>query len=198
MFVFYNFVGLLWRIVLLVTILFNISKKNTLPRRLAPMGPNVQTHIRTPWRTAWRLVCSGATFGRDGPVRRQLLLPYHPCLAYRSQPLGSSDGPENGRSARRPTWQQGGRISSSEDHVWRRYTPHKTSVKHSENGGRHGGTPSCRLELMGPNPCAHLHRDDPPSSLHRLPRQWVVALSSSKAGSLATLTYLKGYPTKIS
>jgi len=37
---------------------------------------------------------------------------------------------------------------------------------------------------MGPNPCAHLH--NPPSSLHRLPRQRVVALSSSKAGSLAT------------
>ena len=72
----------------------------------------------------------------------------------------------------------------------------KTSEKHSENGGRHCGTPSCRLALMGPNPCAHLH--EPPSSLHRLPRQRVVALSSSKAGSLATLTYLKGYPTKIS
>ena len=87
-------------------------------------------------------------------------------------------------------------IWAPKNRVWRRYTPHKTSVKHSENGGRHGGTPSCRLALMGPNPCAHLH--DPPSSLHRLPRQWVVALSSSKAGSLATLTYLKGYPTKIS
>ena len=98
------------------------------------------TRIRTPWRTAWRLVGSGGhfrpcwtltkqvkmavgpigpdhagllrrvrifkhtytnlvephgdlwaqgtTFGRVGPLRRQLLLLYHPCLAYRSQPLG--------------------------------------------------------------------------------------------------------------
>ncbi len=58
------------------------------------------------------------------------------------------------------------------------------------------GIPSCRLALMGPNPCAHLH--DPPSSQHGLPRQLVVELSSSKAGSLATLTYLTGYQTKIS
>ena len=86
--------------------------------------------------------------------------------------------------------------SRPQDHVWRRYTPHKTRKKHSENGGRHCGTPSCRLALMGPNLCAHLH--DPPSRQHGLPRQRVVAISSSKAGSLPTLTYLKGYPTKIS
>ena len=49
---------------------------------------------------------------------------------------------------------------------------------------------------MGPNPCAHLH--DPPSSQDCLPRQRVVALFSSKAGSPATLTYLIGYPSRIS
>ena len=161
------------------------------------MGPNFQTHVYEPLgELHGELWTQGATFGRVGPLCRHLLLLYHPCLAYLSPPLECSDGPENGRSARRSTWQPGGWISASEDHVWRRYTPHKTRTKNAGNGGRHCGTASCRLALMGPNPCAHLH--DPPSSQDGLPRQRVVALFSSKAGSPATLTYLIGYPSRIS
>ena len=104
-----------------------LSKINTSPCRPAPMGPNFQTHVYEPLlELHGDLWAQGATFGRDRPLRRQLLLPYHPCLAYRSQPSGCSDGPENGRSARRPTWQPRGQISASEDHIWRRYTPHET------------------------------------------------------------------------
>ncbi len=112
----------------------------TSPSRLAPKGPNFQIHVYEPLiEPHGDLWAQGATFGRVGPLRRQLLLLLHPCLAYLSQPLECSDGPENGRSARRPTGQQGGRISASEDHVWRRYTPHKTREKHPENGGRRWG-----------------------------------------------------------
>ena len=74
------------------------------PCRLAPMGPNFQTHVYEPLgELHGELWAQGAAFGRVGPLRRQLLSPYHPCLAYLSQPLECSDGPENGRSARRPT-----------------------------------------------------------------------------------------------
>ena len=74
------------------------------PCRLAPMGPNFQTHVYEPLgELHGELWAQGAAFGRVGPLRRQLLLLYHPCLAYLSQPLECSDGPENGRSARRPT-----------------------------------------------------------------------------------------------
>jgi hypothetical protein len=81
-----------------------LIKINTSPCRPAPMGPNFQTHVYEPLlELHGDLWAQGATFGRDRPLRRQLLLLYHPCLAYRSQPSGCSDGPENGRSARRPT-----------------------------------------------------------------------------------------------
>ena len=42
------------------------------------------------------------TFGRDRPLRRQLQLRYRPRAARRSLALGCTNGPENGRSARRP------------------------------------------------------------------------------------------------
>ena len=70
--------------------------------------------------------CLRTTFGRDRPLRRQLQLLYRPCPARRSLALRCSDGPENGRSARRPTGQPGGRSWASADRVRRRYTPHKT------------------------------------------------------------------------
>ena len=74
------------------------------PCRLAPMGPNFQTHVYEPLgELHGELWTQGATFGRVGPLCRHLLLLYHPCLAYLSQPLECSDGPENGRSARRST-----------------------------------------------------------------------------------------------
>jgi hypothetical protein len=76
----------------------------TSPSRLSPMGPNFQIHVYEPLvEPHGDLWAQGATFGRVGPLRRQLLLLLHPCLAYLSQPLECSDGPENGRSARRPT-----------------------------------------------------------------------------------------------
>ena len=81
-----------------------LSKINTSPCRPAPMGPNFQTHVYEPLgEPHGDLWAQGTTFGRGRPLRRQLLLPYHPCLAYRSQPSGCLDGPENGRLARRPT-----------------------------------------------------------------------------------------------
>ena len=83
------------------------------------------------------------TFGSDGPPRRQLQLPYHPCQTHRSQP----------RSARRPSRQPGGQISASADRVWRGYTPHKIS----ENGGRIHGTSSYRFAPMGPNLQTHVY-----------------------------------------
>ena len=47
------------------------------------MGPNFQTQVYEPLgEPHGDLWAQGATFGRDGPLRRQLLLPYHPCLAY--------------------------------------------------------------------------------------------------------------------
>ncbi len=76
----------------------------TSPSRLAPMGQNFQIHVYEPLvEPHGDLWAQGATFGRVGPLRRQLLLLLHPCLAYLSQPLECSNGPENGRSARRPT-----------------------------------------------------------------------------------------------
>ena len=107
-------------------------------------GFEFQTHLYEPLGEPHSdLWAQGVTFGRDRPLRRQLLLPYHPCLTYRSQPQGCSDGPENRRSARRPTCQPRGRISASEDHVWRRYTPHETHKNtRLPRGG--GGTRSPR------------------------------------------------------
>ena len=51
------------------------------PCRLALMGPNFQTnvyeHLGEPHDDLW----AQGTFGRDGPLRRQLLLQYHDILS---------------------------------------------------------------------------------------------------------------------
>ena len=95
--------------------------------RPAPMGLNFQTHVcESPGMSNPDLWAQRTTFGRDRPLCRQLQLRYRPCPARRSLALRCSDGPENGRSARRPTGQPGGRSWASADRVRRRYTPHKT------------------------------------------------------------------------
>ena len=76
----------------------------TSPCRLTPMSLNFQTHVYEPLvEPHGDLWAQGTTFGRVGPLRRQLLLLYHPCLAYLSQQQECSNGPENGQSDRRPT-----------------------------------------------------------------------------------------------
>ena len=76
----------------------------TSPCRLTPMSLNFQTHVYEPLvEPHGDLWAQGTTFGRVGPLRRQLLLLYHPCLAYLSQQQECSNGPENGLSDRRPT-----------------------------------------------------------------------------------------------
>jgi hypothetical protein len=91
------------------------------------MGLNFQTHAcESPGMSNPDLWAQRTTFGRDRPLSRQLQLRYRPCPARRSLALGCSDGPENERSARRPTRQSGGRSWASADRVRRRYIPHKT------------------------------------------------------------------------
>ena len=76
-------------------------------------------------RVSGDCTCLGTTFGRDLPLRRQLQLRYRPCPARLSLALGCTDGPENGRSARRPTGQPGGRSWASAD----RATPLTNQVR---------------------------------------------------------------------
>jgi hypothetical protein len=105
-------------------------------RRPRAKAPSLSTHVcESPGMSNPDLWAQRTTYGRDRPLSRQLQLRYRPCPARRSLALGCSDGPENERSARRPTRQSGGRSWASADRVRRRCTPYKSSDK----GGRHQG-----------------------------------------------------------
>ena len=137
--------------------MFNISKSNTSPCRLAPMGPNFQTHVNEP------LGEPHGDLWAQGPLSAAMdpCVDSYYCRIIPVWPTGHSrwdtrmgpkmggqldDPPDSQEGESRPQWTTFGGATSL-----------TKPVKNPENGGRPRRTSPCRLALMGPNFQTHVY-----------------------------------------